>query len=112
MKPTNNSSSLKELRIKLGIKTSLPNADIDRRATEFSQQADWVIQKQQRAKNRGRRTEPQYRWTQDEDEKLISLRASGFGWTSIAKQLHKTPAAAKYRLSRLQARPRGAAEAD
>ena len=80
MKPTKAySTSLKELRLKLGIKPPPSKTETDERATEFRQRVDAVVQKLRKRseiathKPRG----SQYRWTPEEDQKLMRLRASG-----------------------------------
>ena len=100
------STGLKELRLKLGIKPLPPQTETDERAIEFRQRVDAVVKKlRQRSEIATRRPRgSQYRWTPEEDQKLMRLRASGLEWTSIAKQLHRSPGAVANRFLRLLAR--------
>lgn len=96
------SKRLDELRIKLGIKSPQPKAEIENRMADFRQRVDWVVQKsKKRPEIAGHNTRgPQYRWTPEEDEKLTTMRASGLKWTSIAKELDRTPRAVEHRFLR------------
>jgi Myb-like DNA-binding domain len=100
------SKGLKELRLKLGIKPSPPQAEIETRVAELKQRVEWVVQKsKKRSEIVSHRTRgPQYRWTPEEDQKLMKLRASGLEWTSISKELHRSPRAVANRFLRLLAR--------
>src|SRR5690349_18100816 len=97
------SIGLKELRLKLGIKPPERQAEIEKRAAENKQRVEWVVQK---AKKRSqiasdRNPAPQYRWSPEEDQKLLKLRSSGKEWPSIAKELHRSPNAVRNRFLRL-----------
>jgi hypothetical protein len=78
---------LKELRLKLGIKPPQRQAEIEKRATEHKQRVEWVVRKSKRRSQiaNDRTLETQYRWTPEEDQKLLKLRSSGKDWPSIAK---------------------------
>jgi len=59
---------------------------------------------QQRANRNRRRAVSVYRrdWTEDEDAKLLSLRAAGVTWTNVALALNRTSSSCKGRMDRLQ----------
>jgi hypothetical protein len=99
------SKGLKELRLKLGIKPRPAQSGTDERAAAFRQRVDAVVQKSRKrseiAPHMTRR--PHYRWTPEEDQILMRLRLSGWLWTSIAEQLHRTPLAVEKRFLRLHA---------
>lgn len=97
------STGLKELRLALGIKPPPPKTESDQRAAEFRQRAGAVIQKARKRSEIGDRhfRGPQYRWSPEEDQKLMRLRASGLEWISIAKKLHRTERAVTNRFLRL-----------
>jgi DNA-binding NarL/FixJ family response regulator len=100
------SLGLKELRLKLGIRPSPPRTQTDERTAAFSQRVKEVAQKSRKRSEipNDRKRGPQYRWTGEEDQKLMRSRASGLEWTSIAKELHRSPGAVKKRFLRLLAR--------
>ena len=97
------SKGLKKLRLKLGIKPSPPQAETEMRVAEFKQRVEWVAQQsKRRSQLAGHRTQGAlYRWSPEEDQKLMKLRASGLEWTSIARELHRSPDAVRNRFLRL-----------
>lgn len=102
------SKGLRELRVKLGIKPP-PQAETEMRVAKFKQRVERVIQRsKQRSQLAGHRTTgPIYRWSPEEDQKLVRLRASRLEWTSIAKELHRSPHAVRNRFLRLLAKRSG-----
>jgi DNA-binding NarL/FixJ family response regulator len=100
------SAGIKELRLKLGIKPPPSQTESDERATQFKRRVKAVVRElRKRSEIATHRTRgPQYRWTAEEDQKLMRSRASGLEWTSIAKELHRSPHAVKNRFLRLLAR--------
>jgi hypothetical protein len=98
------SKGLKELRLKLGIKPPPSQTETDERATQFRHRVEAVVQKLRKRSEIARTRGPQYRWTAEEDQKLMRSRASGLEWASIAKELHRSPSAVENRFLRLLAR--------
>ena len=101
------STGLKELRLKLGIKPPLAQTRTDERAAEIRHRVYEVFQKSRKRSELATRTMkgPQYRWTPEEDQKLMRLRASGLEWSSIAKKLHRTERGVAQRFRRLLEKP-------
>jgi len=73
------SLGLKELR--LDIRPSPPRTQTDERTAAFSQRVKEVVQKSRKRSEipNDRKRRPQYRWTGEEDQKLMRSRASGLG---------------------------------
>jgi len=96
------SNGLKELRLKLGIKPPPAQTETDERAAAFKQRVKEVVQKSRKRKIANDRMRgPIYRWTPEEDLKLWRLRSSGKELALIAKELHRSRRAVRYRFLRL-----------
>lgn len=98
MKPKKaNSTKLKELRLKLGIRSPGQTSEFEIRAARYLEAV------QHAARYKKGHAKPKHRWTSEDDKTLMDLRASRLDWVVIAKHLHRTPRAVKNRLSKLLA---------